>query len=561
MAEQCQVHIAGVGTYMPRKVTINEDFNYSAHDVNPMWVQFSGYKSRRVADSYETTVTMATEAAADALDMAGLDPKQVELLIFVNGTFDAESVCPAGAPKIAADLGAENALAISMRDGCHGFIFGMEMAAKMIQAGVYRHVLVVSSEIFSRHVDTSVKNNLRLGMAMGDGAGAVVLSAGTEDGPGLLGSFAATRADMPRSVAMQAKTIFSLKDGMQSGLFFCFLNSRDSRRDSRNSEKIETDFDRLKEMTLKIVPLAVNSALENAGVSKQDVDLFIFHQPNRMFLEEWRERLGIPKNKVFDTLEQYGNLSNSAVPVNLFEALKQGLVKPGSTVCLAAMGEGTGYGAQVWKWTKSTPHTVPGPVSASLRHEGRLRRELCNIDKFSAKELWEDYIKPGHSETISWGRAHGQYVNVHGFAEGVPTDKAYEYIQEIVNLEEWTMSVRNVRPMPDLQGRKRYQAEDSLAPGGTIYFLENKVPETKLVEWWVGHSPEDIWMYYCMRVLDGQEIMGRPGSVITWVNFSHANFARNEMLSKGFTLMPVAHGIERDNLLKILVHKFGTGRG
>lgn len=545
---------------MPRKVTINEDFNYSALGVDPLWVHFSGYKARRVAESYENTISMATEAAAGALDMAGLDPKEIDLLIFVNGTFDAESVCPAGAPKIAGDLGATRALALSMRDGCHGFMLAMDQAAKMIQAGIYRHVLVVTAEIFSRHVDSSTKLNLRLGMAMGDGAGALVLSAGERE-PGLISAFAETRSDLARSVAMQAKTIFSLKHGMQTGLFFCFLKSKDSRRDSRNKEKIETEFDKLKEMTLKIVPLAVNSAVERAGIRKQDVNLFIFHQPNRMFLEEWRERLGIPQDKLFDTLEQYGNISNCALPVNLFEALRTGRIKTGDTICLAAMGEGTGYGSQIWRWTApNSVQAVPGPVSRSLRNEGRLHRELVNSDKYNAVDLMQGFVKPGRIERLGWDEAHSEFVNVHGFAENVPIEKAWDYISDIRTLEEWTMSVRNIRPMPDLNGRKRYQSEDILAPGGEIYFLENKIPESRTVEWWVGHHPEDIWMYYCMRVLDGELIMGRPGSVVTWVNFAHANFQRHEMLAKGFRLMPIAHGIERDNLMKILVHRF-AGHG
>lgn len=561
MSNRIQVHITGIGSYLPRKVVINDDYNYRAVGVEPMWLQFSGYKSRRVADVHDTTVSMAAEAGAMAVAMAGIDPGEIDLLLFANATFDNQSVVPAGAPKVAAQLGAKRALAYSIKEACHGFVLALDQAARLIEAGVYRHVLVVTAETFTRSIDGSSNLSMKLGLSMGDGGGAILLSAGPDDVPGLLGSFAETNGELAGSVALQAKTVYSLADGAKAGIYFGFNKSKDDRRDSRNRDSLDEEFQNLKELTLSILPKSVNSALERAGLKTHQIDRFIFHQPNRVFLEEWRDRLGIPKDKMFDTLELFGNVSNSTLPITLCEAVRQGIIGQGDTFCLASMGEGVGYGAQIWKWT-ADPGRVPMPQpERSIVRDAQLRKNLVNVERHSGEELRDGYIRPGLRERLSWDEAYGRFVNVHGFAEGVDPEAAWQYVSNIKSLEEWTMSVRNIEPMGEWQGRKRYRAEDSLAPGGVIYFLEKKVPEGRTVQWWVGHSPEDIWMSYCMRVLDGRAVLGRPGAVITWVNFAHANFERNEILCQGFRLMPLAHGLERDNLIKILESRHGSKTG
>jgi len=114
------------------------------------------------------------------------------------------------------------------------------------------------------------------------------------------------------------------------------------------------------------------------------------------------------------------------------------------------------------------------------------------------------------------------------------------------------MSVRNVQPFGDLNGRPRYVADEHLPPGGNIYFLEEEDPSSRTVDWWVGHDPENNWMRYTIRVLDAEDVMGKPGVVLTWVNFGHANFQADPVLQQGFLMMEIAHGFERDNLSAIL---------
>jgi hypothetical protein len=182
---------------------------------------------------------------------------------------------------------------------------------------------------------------------------------------------------------------------------------------------------------------------------------------------------------------------------------------------------------------------------------------VVSVDTVPRAQLLQ-MIHGGYQEEIDWADAYGDFVDVHAYVPyvpGVTVDQAWEYIQDIRNLEDWTMSVRNLQPMGTLDGRTRYVAEERLPPGGNIYFLEEKDPVSRTVDWWVGHDPEDIWMRYYMRVLDAEEVIGKPGVVITWVNFGHENFKRNPDLQQGFLMMKIAHGLERDNLAQVLAYR------
>lgn len=176
---------------------------------------------------------------------------------------------------------------------------------------------------------------------------------------------------------------------------------------------------------------------------------------------------------------------------------------------------------------------------------------LVSVDTYPEPQLWE-IIEAGFTDGFTWEEAYGTYVDVNAYVPGVNVEDAWEYVHDIHHLEEWTISVRNLAPMADLDGRTRYSAFEAMPGGGDIYFLEEKDHETHTVDWWVGHSPEDIWMRYYVRVLDAEEVLGRPGIVLTWVNFGHANFDRDPNLKMGFLAMKIAHAIERDNLGKIL---------
>lgn len=186
---------------------------------------------------------------------------------------------------------------------------------------------------------------------------------------------------------------------------------------------------------------------------------------------------------------------------------------------------------------------------------------IVSVDSSSPAELYQK-LAAGYVPQITWFDAYSKFVDVHTFIPDIDVEDAWAYVSDIRNLQQWTMSVRNIQQMPDLNGKTRYQAYDPLGPspdgqglGGPIYFLEKINNEDRTVDWWVGHSPEDIWMYYYMRVQDAKPLTGKAGVILTWENFSHANFLRDEVLQTGFLMMPIAHGLERDNLVKILKYR------
>ncbi len=179
---------------------------------------------------------------------------------------------------------------------------------------------------------------------------------------------------------------------------------------------------------------------------------------------------------------------------------------------------------------------------------------VVSVDTVPMFQLFQ-LIDDGYTEEISWEDAHGEFVDVHTYIPDVTVDQAWAYLESIYNLPEWTMSVRDVEQIDDLDGMPRYMATENLPPYGNIYFLEEKHPEKHMVDWWVGHSPDYIWMRYSMRILDAQEYMGKPGVLFTWVNFGHENFWSDPILMQGFLQMKPAHGLEQENFSKILQYR------
>lgn len=179
---------------------------------------------------------------------------------------------------------------------------------------------------------------------------------------------------------------------------------------------------------------------------------------------------------------------------------------------------------------------------------------VISVDTMSVFQLMQ-LVNDGYSDEVAWEDAHGEFVDVHTYIPGVTVEQAWGYLESIYNLPEWTMSVREVVQIDDLDGQVRYMATENLPPYGHIYFLEEKHPDQHMIDWWVGHTPDDIWMRYSMRILDAQQYMGKPGVVFTWVNFGHENFWSDPILMQGFLQMEPAHRIEQNNFVKILQYR------
>ncbi|MGC4114330.1 MAG: hypothetical protein QM765_06880 [Myxococcales bacterium] len=200
------------------------------------------------------------------------------------------------------------------------------------------------------------------------------------------------------------------------------------------------------------------------------------------------------------------------------------------------------------------------PSQANACKHNPLPDGIVSVDTYSKQDL-KQLIEDGYTPEIPWTDAFGQFVDVNAYIPDLTVDEAYNFMENIYNLKLWTMSEYDFVPMGTYNGRNRYAAPEPLPPFGMVYITEEKHPETKTVDWWVGKSADDIWMHYYVRVLDAQKYMGKPGVILDWVNFGHANFEADPVMYAGFLGMRIAHARERDNAIAIMKWRHAGNTG
>ncbi|MBI4317251.1 MAG: ketoacyl-ACP synthase III [Chloroflexi bacterium] len=328
--------IVGWGKYVPNKVLSNADLERVINTTDD-WIRTrTGIQERRIASPKETCSTMATKAAHAAIEVADLRPTKIDLVIVA--TISPDYPFPATASIVQDALGATNAGALDISVGCAGFVYALSIANAYIAAGIHRHVLVIGSETLSRIVDFSDRGT---GVLFGDGAGAVLLQ----------------------------------ESDKRTGMLSCVLGSDGSGVDllyvpgggGRNPASIETVQNRMHFIKMKgneVYRFAVNvmvkasqQAVKNAGLTMEDIDLFVPHQANLRIIQSAAKTLKLPEEKVFTNVERYGNTSAASVPIALCEAIEQGRVSPGDHLVLVAFGGGLSWASAVIQW--GVPAVVP----------------------------------------------------------------------------------------------------------------------------------------------------------------------------------------------------------
>ena len=347
--------ITGWGKGLPRQILTNEDLA-SQVDTSDEWIRSrTGIAARRVADARETTATLAIRAARQALAIAGLAPQKLDLIIVATAT--PEHVFPATACLVQDALGASRAGAFDLSAGCSGFIYALSMAARAIEAGAYRAILVIGAETLSRIVNWQDRNTCVL---FGDGAGAVVLQAGEGQG-GILSTVLGadgSGADLlivPAGGSRRPTSAASVRDGEHY-----------IRMDGREVYRFAT----------RVLVKASREALAAAGLSVDDLALFIPHQANVRIIASAAKDLGLPKERVYINLQRYGNTSAASIPIALCEAVEEGRLQPGDHVALVGFGAGLTWGAAVLRWGVPTP--VP-PIPRRRRLLSWLGYRLANL--------------------------------------------------------------------------------------------------------------------------------------------------------------------------------------
>ncbi len=323
--------IEGWGYYAPTRVLTNADLERLV-DTSDEWIQTrTGIRERRVAAPWESTATMASVAARRALAVADLDPAEVDMILVATVTSDYQF--PSTAALVKEAIGAERAAAMDLAAACSGWVYGLTAAHAYISSGMYRTVLVIGAETLSRVSDFTDRNTCVL---FGDGAGAVVLRASEEAGGGLLG-FELTVDPAG------AYNIWIPAGGNRNPVTAGTVEQRAHfiRMDGRETYKYAT----------RTLARSAATALERAGLTTDDVALFVPHQANLRIIESVAKQLGLDMSRVYVNVDRYGNTSAASVPIALSEAVERGRVQPGDRLVFVAFGAGYTSGAAVLEWT------------------------------------------------------------------------------------------------------------------------------------------------------------------------------------------------------------------
>ncbi len=310
--------VTGVGSALPKRIMTNADMSKIVDTTHEWIVERTGIHARHIAGEGETTRTLATEAARNAMAAAGLAAADIDLIVLATSTPD--NTFPATATLVQNDLGIRHGAAFDVQAVCSGFVYALVTADALIKAGQARNALVIGSETFSRILDWTDRGTCVL---FGDGAGAFVLSA--HEGDGSKGILAAK---------LRADGKFNDK---------LYVDGGPSTTQTVGHLRMEGR-EVFKHAVVNIAAV-MDEVMQTAGVKAADIDWFVPHQANRRILEGTARKLGIAEDRIVLTLDKHGNTSAASIPLAFDVAVKDGRIKPGQLVLLEAMGGGFTWGA------------------------------------------------------------------------------------------------------------------------------------------------------------------------------------------------------------------------
>lgn len=320
-----RTRICGTGSVLPEKVVTNDDLS-KIMDTSDEWISSrTGIRARHLAVE-ESLTELAAGAAKQALDEADIKPEELDMIL--AATLSADKLLPSLACELQRELGAAQAVAFDINAACSGFMFALHTADAYIKCGQYKKILVVGGEILSKIMDWNDRSTCVL---FGDGAGAAVVQADEENG--VLG-------------------IAQGSDGARGDALLCEnrKNNNPYVTNSRELSYVSMNGQEVYKFAVRTVPKAVEEAVRNAGLTVEDIDLFILHQANIRIIESVAKRLKVPMEKFPTNLEECGNISAGSVPILLDHVNKKGMIKKGDRIVLAGFGAGLTWGAAVLTW-------------------------------------------------------------------------------------------------------------------------------------------------------------------------------------------------------------------
>jgi len=313
--------IAGTGSALPKRRMDNAELAATVDTTDEWIVERTGIRSRYIAGEGETTASLATEAARNALEQAGIDATEIDLIVLATATPD--QTFPSSATKVQAALGIDDCIAFDVHAVCTGFLYALTVADSMLRSGSARRALVIGAETFSRILDWEDRSTCVL---FGDGAGALVLRA--EDGErGIL------------ATSLHA-------DGRHNDMLFVDGGPSTTGTVGKLRMKGREVFRHA------VVNLAevLGEVLKTAGLTPADVDWVVPHQANARILDATARKIGVSAEKVVVTVDRHANTSAASVPLALDVAVRDGRIQRGQIIVLEAMGGGFTWGAAALKY-------------------------------------------------------------------------------------------------------------------------------------------------------------------------------------------------------------------
>lgn len=317
--------IKGTGSYVPPKILKNDFFE--AIGSSDEWIfKNLGIKERRIAVG-EVTSDLAYKAGLNALENTDVQPEDIDLIIVATSTPDRQA--PSTACFVQEKMGAFQAVAFDISAVCSGGLYGIAIAAQFIQTGMYQNVLVIGADTFSTITDWERKDSV----FFGDGAGAILMSATTEDkGFVAFDLHADGRGKYHFNIPAGGSELPASKETLEQKLHYFQMNGK---------EVFET--------ATRVLPETINKILAENQLTTDDVDWVIPHQPSIRILRETARKVNIPFEKVMTNMDRYANTSGGTIPIVLDETYRSGKIQPGNLLLFAAVGSGWTWGSALYK--------------------------------------------------------------------------------------------------------------------------------------------------------------------------------------------------------------------
>jgi 3-oxoacyl-[acyl-carrier-protein] synthase-3 len=323
------VSITGLGVHVPDRVVTNNDMAELVDTSDEWIVTRTGIRERRFAAPDEALSDIAMPAARTALDSAGIAARDIDLLIVATVTPDMQF--PSTAAIMADLLGATDAAAYDLAAGCTGFMYGIAQGFGMLSSGLSKRALVVGADVLSKLMNMADRSTCVL---FGDGAGAVVLERVAEEGFLAFDLGADGGGGMDLHMPAGGSRIPTTAETVASGAHYVHMNGREVFK-----------------FATRVLVSSAEDVLDQAGLTVDDVDVYVPHQANVRIIDHAVAKLGIPPEKVIVNVDRYGNTSSASIPLALHEGLSTGRVKQGDTLLMTGMGAGLTWGSAIMRWT------------------------------------------------------------------------------------------------------------------------------------------------------------------------------------------------------------------